>query len=135
MDQTVSNSGFVGDMSYPGDGGDTLQRLYELCHWSEIPNCPGRYVTKRNTVAEAMSPINLLHLLGTTDQIYEYDNIGNGVRGKDRVAIAQFRDGGGLITYIKPDSRFIHTLNTKSGFNRKLMSLGLAHQSVGVVNT
>jgi hypothetical protein len=72
MDQTVSNSGFVGDMSYPGDGGDTLQRLYELWHWSEIPNCPGRYVTKRNTVAEAISPINLLQLLGTTDQIYEY---------------------------------------------------------------
>jgi hypothetical protein len=35
----------------------------------------------------------------------------------------EFADGGGIISYVKDDGKFIHTLNTKEGFGRKLDQL------------
>jgi hypothetical protein len=37
-------------------------------------------------------------------------------------------EGGGLISYRKPDGSYVHTLNTKEGLNRKLDQLGLPPQ-------
>ena len=44
---------------------------------------------------------------------------------KDRVLVVPLEDGG-LISYAKPDGRFIHTLNTTEGFARKLSQLGIS---------
>ena len=53
--------------------------------------------------------------------------------GKDQVFVASFVDGGGggLITYVKASKQhakptFVHTLNTPSGFKRKIEAMGFA---------
>lgn len=43
---------------------------------------------------------------------------------RDAVVVVRFKDGG-LISYRKPDGRFLHTLNTEEGFQRKLEQLGI----------
>lgn len=43
---------------------------------------------------------------------------------KDPVVVVMFADGG-LISYRKPDGTYLHTLNSREGFGRKLQQLGL----------
>ena len=43
---------------------------------------------------------------------------------KDPVIVTPFEDGG-LISYRKADGTFLHTLNTREGFERKLRQLGI----------
>ena len=43
---------------------------------------------------------------------------------RDPVIVAAFEDGG-LISYRQADGRFLHTLNTREGFARKLDQLGI----------
>ena len=43
---------------------------------------------------------------------------------KDTVIVTSFEDGG-LISYRKPDGTYLHTLNTREGFERKLRQLGI----------
>ncbi len=42
----------------------------------------------------------------------------------DPVIVVQL-EGGGLISYARPDGSFVHTLNTSEGFTRKLVQLGI----------
>jgi hypothetical protein len=46
------------------------------------------------------------------------------IAAKDPVVVAVFADGG-LISYRKPDGRFVHTLNSRDGLERKLRELGI----------
>jgi hypothetical protein len=46
------------------------------------------------------------------------------VTARDPVIVAPFEDGG-LISYRKADGMFLHTLNTREGFERKLRQLGI----------
>ena len=48
---------------------------------------------------------------------------------RDPVIVTPFEDGG-LISYRKPDSLFLHTLNTREGFERKLAQLRLSADSI-----
>ena len=43
---------------------------------------------------------------------------------RDPVIVTPFDDGG-LISYRKADGMFLHTLNTREGFERKLHQLGI----------
>ena len=43
---------------------------------------------------------------------------------RDPVHVAAL-DGGGLISYARPDGSWAHTLNTPEGFARKLAQLGI----------
>lgn len=43
---------------------------------------------------------------------------------RDPVVVAVFADGG-LISYRKPDGRYVHTLNSRDGLERKLRELGI----------
>ena len=43
---------------------------------------------------------------------------------KDPVIVTPFEDGG-LISYRKAGGMFLHTLNTREGFERKLRQLGV----------
>lgn len=43
---------------------------------------------------------------------------------KDPVIVTPFEDGG-LISYRQADGLFLHTLNTRDGFERKLRQLGI----------
>jgi hypothetical protein len=43
---------------------------------------------------------------------------------KDPVVVAPLNDGG-LISYRKPDGTYLHTLNSREGYERKLQQLGI----------
>ncbi len=82
--------------------------------WREIANCPGRYILRggptRTTLQELVGPeIRVEKLESKT--------------ARDTVWVA-FIASGGMISYEKKDGRFIHTLNTASGFQRKREQLG-----------
>ena len=42
----------------------------------------------------------------------------------DPVRVVRFADGGGLLSYRKPDGRYVHTFNTESGLCRKVLGVG-----------
>jgi len=46
------------------------------------------------------------------------------VTARDPVIVTPLEDGG-LISYRKADGRFLHTLNTREGLDRKLRQLGI----------
>ena len=91
-----------------------FSELFDRWAWRPIPNCPGRFVLATGSVA--MPP----------------DEIVQGARGSehlcagasDPVIVTPFADGG-LISYRKAEGRFLHTLNTREGLERKLLQLGI----------
>jgi hypothetical protein len=42
----------------------------------------------------------------------------------DPMRVVRFADGGGLLSYRKPDGRYVHTFNTESGLCRKVLGVG-----------
>ena len=93
----------------------TFSALFERWDWRLIPNCPGRYVLIAGPVAtppEEMVP-------GANRRS---EHVCTAAR--DPVIVTPCADGG-LISYRKPDGTFLHTLNTREGFERKLLQLGI----------
>ena len=92
----------------------TFSALFDRWAWHQIRNCPGRYVLAAGPVATPPEEIvpggsGSEHLCGTVP---------------DPVIVTPFQDGG-LISYRKADETFLHTLNTREGFERKLRQLGI----------
>ncbi len=82
--------------------------------WRALRHCPGRCVWPGPTdrtpsdLVGGEVPVRVVVSAVAPDPIH--------------VAVIE---GGGVISYRKPDGRFVHTLNTTSGFARKLDELGL----------
>jgi len=95
--------------------------LHDKYNWKEIPNCPGRYVPRKSS-----SHIDKL----TPHQVIESDRYPiqqfTSEKTKDPIQVMVFPDGSGLLTYVKSDGRYVHTLNTPSGLVRKSSALGLS---------
>src|SRR5262249_48668938 len=89
--------------------------LLDRFPWKAIPNCPGRYI-----LAGADSRIQPGDLVPSA-QVREYSV----QAARDPVVVVRF-DGGGIISYKKPDGSYLHTLNTREGFERKLIQLGIS---------
>jgi hypothetical protein len=93
----------------------TFRELESLWSWRPIPGCPGRFVWSAGP--SRVSPADIVpqdvpvaeHLVAAA---------------KDPVIVAPLDDGG-LISYRKPDGTFVHTLNSREGFERKLQQLGI----------
>lgn len=88
--------------------------------WAPIHGCPGRYVLRGGS---ALTPAELL---GDGTPLGRFVVAG----ARDPVHVAAL-DGGGLISYSRPDGTWVHTLNTPEGFARKLAQLGIALPSDG----
>jgi hypothetical protein len=117
---------FWGDGKYIGDGGTTLQKLWESSCWREIKGCPGRY-TCASKILRSRSLRSVLVTLGIDVINQDFT-----IPGKDNTSVARFPDGGGLLTYSKVDRAFadgtvvfVHTFNTESGLLRKLAALNI----------
>jgi hypothetical protein len=96
-------------------GPATFSALFNRVAWRPIPNCPGRYVLAAGPVTTPpaeMAP-------GANDGSEHVS-----VAAKDPVLVTPFEDGG-LISYRKADGTFLHTLNTREGFERKLHQLAI----------
>ena len=95
----------------------TFDDLFAAWPWKPIPNCPGRYVLPPST----LTPQQLLHAPAPLPER-------RSTAAKDPVITAPLEQGG-LITYRRPDGRYVHTLNTAEGFARKLHQLNGGVQS------
>lgn len=124
--------------------------IFAKYQWREIPNCPGRFVTRKpSAFIEKLVPsevkllfaprklFQVVQLDGSEDmwkiEVYEFDlsEVSPTSSVRDPICVVVFPPlpgtegtSGGLITYKKPD-RFVHTLNTPSGLKRKLDAIGL----------
>ena len=92
-----------------------FEALQEAFTWRPIRGCPGRYRLSHPT------PLSFADLLGLDGPARRCEVSA----ARDPVWVAPLEDGAGLISYEKPGGRFVHTLNTPEGFQRKLAQLGI----------
>lgn len=93
----------------------SFDELRERWAWKPIANCPGRYV-----LTGADTHLSPGELLGSEVKIQEFQTR----HARDTVLLVVC-EGGGLISYRRPDGTYCHTLNTNEGFARKIDQLGL----------
>jgi hypothetical protein len=91
----------------------TVQELLAARKWKLIPNCPGRYVLKKPE--PTLSPAQLANV--------DYAPRESRVDAAKDLVLVLALEGGGLITYRRPDGSYHHTLNDQSAFQRKLAQL------------
>jgi hypothetical protein len=96
-------------------GSDMFDDLKARWQWRPLPNCPGRFI-----LADGPTTLKPAELLTADVPVTEHVV----AAARDPVAIAAFADGG-LISYRKPDRTYLHTLNSREGFERKLRQLGI----------
>ena len=83
--------------------------------WRAIPDCPGRYVLRG-----AARDLSIEQVAGEALTVREF----HVATTPDTVLVAFF-DGGGLLSFRKPDGSIVHTLNTPEGLARRLARLEL----------
>ncbi len=91
----------------------TFETAWRRESWRPIPNCPGRFAR-----AEGPTPLPPPDLLGEPLTVTVYPH----TTAQHTVVVARF-EGGGLISYLRPDGRYLHTLNDADGLARKLLDL------------
>lgn len=94
----------------------TFEQVFDKWNWKEIHHCPGRFI-----FAEGRSRLTAEEIIGIDIKIYKFKS----EMGVDEILVAKFATGGGLISYIKEDHQFLHTLNNEDGLMRKLHQLGI----------
>ncbi len=108
----------VNDAGPPGKrrmdhGSNTREHLLADLPWKSIRGCPGRLVL------DGLSDRSVEDLAGLAGSV----PVRSSAVARDPVVIVQLVDGG-LISYVKPDGRYLHTLATPEAFERKLRQLG-----------
>ena len=110
--------------------------LYNFFTWRMITNCTGRYTCKDHKQVSHLPPVEVLRNAGidlaVIDRLKQYFVSFENER-KDPIYVIPFEDDGltGLITYVKTNendegtARYVHTLNSKSGFRRKLDAINV----------
>mmetsp|Transcript_25330 Transcript_25330/g.43020 ORF Transcript_25330/g.43020 Transcript_25330/m.43020 type:complete len:152 (-) Transcript_25330:913-1368(-) len=110
--------------------------LYNFFTWRMITNCTGRYTCKDHKQVSHLPPVEVLRNAGidlaVIDRLKQYFVSFENER-KDPIYVIPFADDGstGLITYVKMNendegtARYVHTLNSKSGFRRKLDAINV----------
>lgn len=91
-----------------------FEKAFKTGNWKPIRNCPGRFL-----LIGGRSEINIENLSESRNPVVEIST----EIVPDKVLIMEFEDGGGIISFVKDAGKFIHTLNTKEGFKRKLDQL------------
>ena len=109
--------------------------LYNFFSWRMITNCTGRYTCKDHKKVSHLPPVELLRDAGidlaVIDGLKQYFVTFESER-KDPIYVIPFADNAtGLITYLKQNEdeecpiRYVHTLNSGSGFLRKLDAINV----------
>ena len=108
--------------------------LFTRFPWRAIPGCQGRYSAAGRERMTKLTPLELLAAVGVDTSTVEVQWISVSTCS-DVVLIVTFKDLSttGLITYAKADGVYVHTLNTPTGFHRKLATLGFTHDGVRAV--
>lgn len=91
-----------------------FETLFAARKWMSIAGCPGRYKLSDGATGESPEAV----VPGAA--AHEFSVAG----ARDIVVVIPIADGG-LISYRRHNGTFVHTLNTKEGFERKLTQLGI----------
>lgn len=94
-----------------------FQALLSRWSWRPIGNCPGRLI-----FAAGPTPLPPGQIAGDNAAVATTYTV---AAARDPVIVVPFVDGG-LISYLRRDGTYVHTLNTPEGFARKLAQLGIA---------
>ena len=94
--------------------GPSFLDIYKQYQWTPIKHCPGRFVM---TGGQSFS---MEDLVGKNIPIMTAES----KHAQDEILLCTF-PGGGLISYVKPGGRIVHTLNDEDGFIRKSQQLEL----------
>ncbi len=97
---------------------NSFEEILDTYDWRAIRGCPGRFVLRGGPTSTSPD-----ELLGKSLDVDEHVVSAT----KDPVHVTRLADGG-LISYVKPDGLYIHTLNDKEGFERKMGELGIPIQ-------
>jgi hypothetical protein len=92
----------------------TFEQAFDKWNWKEIRNCPGRFI-----FARGRSRLTCGEITGIEIKIYKFKS----EQVVDEILVARVDTGGGLVSYVKEDCQFLHTLNNEDGFTRKLRQL------------
>ena len=93
----------------------TVAELLKRWKWQEMFRSPGRFA-----LVERRPDLSVEELLGPGVPTEQVPTTGAG----DTIVVARFEDGG-LVSYHRADGSWVHTLNTRSNFQRKLWELGV----------
>ena len=93
----------------------TVAQLLREWSWEEMKTAPGRF----QLVAPSPQP-PMEELLGAEMEVRTVPSSAAG----ETIVLAEFEDGG-LISYRRADGTWVHTLNTRSRYRRKLWELGI----------
>ncbi|MFD0725830.1 hypothetical protein [Lysobacter brunescens] len=102
-----------------------FETLLARLEWAAIPNCPGRYVLR--TDRATIPPERLVGENASTRRCHS-------PHAADPIELVLLEDGA-LLSYRKPNGRYVHTLNTPEGLARKLAQLELAQAVMGDAGT
>ena len=113
-----------------------LLLLYRAYRWKMIPRCTGRYTCRDHQLVSQMTPSDIVENAGigviddnNNEKAFMFELPGRA----DPIVVIPLDDLNrtGVITYIKKNnynqatSSYVHTLNTPSGFRRKLEAIGI----------
>jgi hypothetical protein len=109
--------------------------IYNVFRWKMIPNCTGRYTCRDHKAVSHLAPRELLQACGidksAIQSFREYKIELDETRRKDPIHVIPFTvdHTTGLISYVKSSEEgeitYVHTLNSCSGFQRKLDALNV----------
>jgi len=107
-------------------------KLFAQFRWKMIPNCTGRYTCRDHKLVCSVTPIDLLQN-AKAGQKFEQYYCNFAATKKDPIIVVPFSNDRmtGLISYIKhdfdndEDVKYVHTLNSPSGFQRNLEAIGM----------
>jgi hypothetical protein len=108
--------------------------LYEAYDWMMIPNCTGRYTCRNHDRVSVLTPTQVLEGAGVDCSLLTEHHFSLPGRADEvRVISLDNNNATGVISYVKGGSsddvlsgdRYVHTLNTPSGFQRKLQAIGI----------
>lgn len=93
-----------------------FEELKQKLEWAPLRGCPGRFILR-------VGPVTLRpeEVVGPDCELKEFR-----VDGAPDIVVAGRLIGGGLISYKKGGGKYLHTLNTEEGFERKLAQLGIS---------
>jgi hypothetical protein len=114
--------------------------IYTAIRWKMIPNCTGRYTCRDHNAVSQLTPQMLLRAAcidtSTISELKQYYITFDHGERRNPIFVVPFADNGstGLISYVKLQdddegidrrSSFVHTLNSMSGFQRKLSAINV----------